>query len=105
MPDRKKIARLFASRIKEDNPGIRKIFLYGSVASGRDKKDSDIDLLVVTGGNRRHVLNRVMNDVVKTLLDTSVYVSAKVISEREYQRLKATHFISEIDKKGVLIGL
>ena len=104
MSDRRKIARDFALAVKERNKGIKKVVLFGSVARGEDEKGSDIDVLVVTGGDRRRVRDRVMDDVVRFLLDKSVYVSAKVISDREYDRLRNTHFISEIEKRGVLIG-
>lgn len=102
--DRKKIAEDFAASVKEKNPKIGKIILFGSVARGEDKADSDIDVMLISEGDRRKVRREVMKDVVETLLDKSVYISAKVISQGEYDKIKNTHFISEIERKGVLIG-
>jgi len=102
--DKRKIAEDFASSVKRKNPQIRKIILFGSVARKEDRKDSDIDLMLISEGDRREVKKNVMNDVVETLLDKSVYVSAKVVSQNEYNRIRNTHFISEIEKSGVAIG-
>jgi len=102
--DKRKIAEDFASLVKKKNPQIRKIILFGSVARKEDKKGSDIDLMLISDGDRREVKKSVMNDVVETLLDKSVYVSAKVVSQNEYDRIRNTHFISEIEKSGVPIG-
>ncbi len=102
--NRRKIAEDFALSIKKKNPEVKKIILFGSVAEGKDKPGSDIDLVLISEGNRREVRKKVMEDVVETLLDKSVYVSAKIISPKEYNKIKKTHFISEIEKSGVLIG-
>jgi predicted nucleotidyltransferase len=102
--DKRKIAEDFAASVKKKNPEIRRIILFGSVASGRDKEGSDIDLMLISEGNKKETRRRVMEDVVKTLLDKSVYISAKVILQKDYNKIKKTHFISEIEKSGVLIG-
>jgi len=101
---RRTIAEEFARGIRRKNPQIEKVVLFGSVARGEDSGDSDIDLLVVAKADRRKVRDSVMDDVVKTLLEKKVYVSAKVLSGREYKALKNTHFVSEIDEKGVVLG-
>lgn len=104
MINRKKIASEFASSIKKQASGITKIVLFGSVASGKDRKNSDIDLLVVSKGNSRAIKKKVMAQVVRTLLEKSVYVSVKVISDKEYVNLKNTYFISKINRRGIVLG-
>jgi predicted nucleotidyltransferase len=44
--NRKKLAIDFSKSL--NHPEIEKIILYGSVARGDDKKDSDIDILIIT---------------------------------------------------------
>ncbi|MBN2251365.1 MAG: nucleotidyltransferase domain-containing protein [Candidatus Altiarchaeota archaeon] len=102
--DRLSLAKSFAGRIKRKYPGIRKIVCFGSVVRGEDKEDPDIDLLIVSRGDRFKMRHRIMRDVVDTLLKTGVYVSVKTLSEKEYGKLKDTFFISEIEKAGVVIG-
>ena len=102
--DRFSLAKNFAKKIGKKHPEIEKVFLFGSVARREDKEGSDIDLLVVSKGDRFAVRHKIMKDVVDTLLKTGVYVSVKTISGKEYQNLRNTFFISEIEKSGVLIG-
>lgn len=102
--DRFSLAEDFAKRMEKRHPGIERVFLFGSVARREDKEGSDIDLLVVSKGDRFALRNDIMKDVVDTLLKTGIYVSVKTISEKEYKDLKNTFFISEIEKSGVLIG-
>ncbi|MEN4017026.1 MAG: hypothetical protein PQ968_01080 [Methanobacterium sp.] len=45
-----------------------------------------------------------MKRVGAALLESGVYISAKVISKKEYETLKDTHFISTIKKEGVVLG-
>ncbi|MBN2013913.1 MAG: nucleotidyltransferase domain-containing protein [Candidatus Altiarchaeota archaeon] len=102
--NRKKIAEDFAYTVKKKNPEIKKIILYGSVASGKDKEKSDIDMMLISESSKRKIKKKIMEDVVKTLLEKSVYISAKIITQKDYKKIRKTHFISEIEKNGVLIG-
>jgi predicted nucleotidyltransferase len=102
--DRFGLARSFAGGIREKYPDIVKVVLFGSVARKEDKEGSDIDLLVVSRGDRFDARRRIMSDVVDTLLRTGVYVSVKTVSEDEYGKLKGTFFFSDIDKAGVVLG-
>ena len=43
--DRKQLAMGFADSLKH-HPEIEKIILFGSVARGEDRKDSDIDIII-----------------------------------------------------------
>jgi len=45
-----------------------------------------------------------MKKVSDALLKFEVYISAKVISKKDYKTLENTHFISNIKKEGVLLG-
>lgn len=99
--NKRKIAENFSKSL--DYPGIEKVILFGSVARREDKEDSDIDLLIISA-NKIEAKNEVMRKVTDILLETGIYVSAKVISPEEFERLKNTYFISQVKKEGVTIG-
>lgn len=102
--DRLKLAWEFAKSIEEKYPEIERIVLFGSVARGEEKEESDIDLLVISKNDRFKLRWKIMKDVVDILLKTGIYISIKTISEKEYNQLKNTHFISQIEKTGVPVG-
>ncbi len=98
---RKKLAIEFANSLKF--PEIKKIILFGSVARGEDNEDSDIDILIVST-KKTETKDKIMAKITDALLEGGIYISAKVISQKEYENLKTTHFISTINKEGVVIG-
>lgn len=79
------------------------MILFGSVARSEDRDDSDIDLLIIST-NKIEAKNGVMRKVTDILLETGIYVSAKVISPEEFEQFKNTHFISQVKKEGINIG-
>lgn len=99
--NKKQIAEEFSKSL--DYPEIKEIILFGSVARGEDKEDSDIDLLVISS-KKHETKDKLMKRVGAALLESGVYISAKVISKKEYETLKDTHFISTIKKEGVVLG-
>ncbi len=42
-----KIARQYINFIKEKDPNIKKVYMFGSFAKGTIRKDSDIDLAII----------------------------------------------------------
>ena len=96
------IAKEFARSLNE--PGIEKIILFGSVARGEETEDSDIDLLITCRGNRFELLPKIMDDVFEFLSRYGEYISVKVLSVQEMERMKSTHFISVIEREGIEIG-
>lgn len=99
--NRKRIAMEFANSLKF--PEIKKIILFGSVARGEDNDESDIDILIVST-KKAETKHKLMAKITDALLDGGIYISAKVISQKEYDDLQTTHFISTINKEGVVIG-
>lgn len=96
------IAREFARYLKY--PEIEKIILFGSVARGEETKDSDIDLLITCRGDRFELLHKVMDQVLEFLSRYGEYISIKVLSVREMEKLGNTHFISTLKREGIEIG-
>ena len=95
------IAEKFAKSLNYEE--IKKVILFGSVARGIDRKKSDIDILIVTTGDRFKLKRRLMDMVFDYFSKFKVYVSLKVISIEDYERLSNTHFISEIKNNGIEI--
>ncbi|MDO9045527.1 MAG: nucleotidyltransferase domain-containing protein [Methanobacteriaceae archaeon] len=99
--NRKKLAMEFANSL--GFPEIKKIILFGSVARGDDNEESDIDILIVST-KKSETKDKIMAKITDALLDREIYISAKVISQNEYENLKTSYFISNINKEGVVIG-
>jgi len=91
MKSKIEIAREFAESLKY--PEIKDIMLFGSAAKGTE-----------TEGNRFKLLHKVMDDVVEFLSKYREYISVKVLSVQDIERLENTYFISTIKKEGIKIG-
>ncbi|PKP54664.1 MAG: nucleotidyltransferase domain-containing protein [Candidatus Altiarchaeales archaeon HGW-Altiarchaeales-3] len=102
MKSKLKIAKEFAESLKY--PEIKNILLFGSVARGRETENSDIDILISCKGDRFKLLHKVMDNVVEFLSKYGEYISVKVLSVQDIERLKNTHFILTIKKEGIKIG-
>jgi predicted nucleotidyltransferase len=98
--DKLKLAREFSRKLYY--PEVERIILFGSVATGKDREDSDVDILMISR-RKMETKDRVMEEVGQMLLDEGVYFSVKVISPEEYQKLKGTYFISQIEDEGVVL--
>ena len=93
------LAKEFATSLKD----VERIILFGSVARGEDKEESDVDIMIISR-DKLKTKDDVIGKATALLLDKGVYISVKVISPQEFERLKNTHFIAQIEKEGVLIG-
>jgi predicted nucleotidyltransferase len=98
--DKLKLAREFSRKLHY--PEVERIILFGSVATGKDREDSDVDILMISH-KKMETKDKVMEEVGQMLLDEGVYFSVKVISPEEYQKLKGTYFISQIEDEGVVL--
>jgi len=95
------LAKEFARTLKD--AAAERIILYGSVARGADNEESDVDILVLSS-DKQKTRDKVIEKAIDLLLDTGTYISVKVITPGEFERLKNTHFISQITNEGVVIG-
>ncbi len=95
-------------KIAKQNHGdkIEKIILFGSLARGEATEESDIDILVITSGNRFEMQKNLSGIAVDILLKTGEYISAKAISTEEYSFMEKikTGFYRNIAKEGVVVG-
>jgi len=80
-----------------------KIILFGSVARGDDKEDSDIDIIIITT-DEDTIEDEVYTKVMDFLIATKEYISAKIIPIEDFNRFKNFPFFMNVDKEGVVIG-
>lgn len=93
----KKIVKIIATKYRP-----QKIILYGSYASGKATKDSDLDLLIIKKTKKRF-LERISD--VFFLCDTELPLEPLVYTPSEIRiRLKlGDFFIKDVLKKGKLL--
>jgi len=84
---------------------IDSIILFGSVARGEAKEDSDIDILVVVVGDRFKMRRELSGIVLDVLLETGKYISVKTLSIEDIKFLREvkSSFLSNVIKEGVYI--
>lgn len=105
MKDYQRIAEDFARHLKAKyGDRIERIILFGSVARGEEREDSDIDLLVVTPGDRVELQWLVAQDAVDVLLSDEVVLSPLVVSTEEATRMPGTSFGREIAREGLTVA-
>ena len=61
--------------------------LFGSKARGEDKKDSDLDVLVIISSDDWRLCDRVYEIATDLLLETGVCISPKIVSANQYHQL------------------
>ena len=85
---------------------IDSIILFGSVARGEAKEDSDIDILVVWKGDKLEGWDVLEDIAVDILLEYEQFISVKIIYPQEYLGMMdmGSSFIQNIKKEGVVIG-
>lgn len=76
-----------------------KIILYGSLAKGKYRLDSDIDLAIIT--KNKNLMKQASSIANKILAEHGKLVTIKFITEEEFEREKSP-IIDEI-KKGIVI--
>jgi len=102
--NKKQLAIDFAKSL--NHPEIEKIILFGSVARGEDKKDSDIDIIIITTdiNDDLKIEDDIYGKTFDTLLETGEYLSVKMVDSEHYQKHKNFSFYRNIEKDSVLIG-
>ena len=106
-----KLTRKEQSALKKFKAAVEKalagklvdIKLFGSKARGDARKDSDIDVLVVTSSDDWRIRNVVYRMVSDILLETEVSISAKALSRRDCERLRTegSAFIRNVIQDGI----
>lgn len=83
---------------------IESIILFGSVARGEAKEDSDIDILVVTKKEDFRLRRMLIEIAFDILLDTGENISVKALSKDEFERRKNFSFLRSVISEGIRIA-
>ena len=83
---------------------IESIILFGSVARGEAKEDSDIDILVVTKKEDFRLRRMLIEIAFDILLDTGENISVKALSKDEFERHKNFSFLRSVISEGIKIA-
>ena len=85
---------------------IESIILFGSVARGEGKEDSDVDVLVIWKEDKLEGWDVLEDIAMDILLEYRQLISIKIIYPKEYSGMVniGSSFIQNIKKEGVVIG-
>jgi uncharacterized protein len=101
----KKVIEEFVKRaIDTYGDRIKSITLYGSVARGTARADSDIDLLVVVDREDFRLRRELIGIAFDILLETGSDLSIKVISSSDFQARKSFSFLRNVQAEGVKVA-
>lgn len=105
MKDYRKAAEDFARHVKTKyGDRIERVVLYGSVARGDHRTDSDVDLLIVTPGDRIALQEDLSGDMIEFLVREGIVIAPLVVTSTESQGLLATGFGREVAREGFVIA-
>ena len=92
------IAKDFAKTIKSDK--IKLMILFGSVARGDYRPDSDIDILVVSNYHSE-ILPKIYTIIAYTVLEKGELLSIHVMPENIFNETKDYSFLTNVLKEGI----
>lgn len=94
------IAKNFADTVKSDK--IKLMMLFGSVARGDYRPDSDIDILVVSD-YRKEIWPKISLIIADTILEEGELLSIHLISENMFNETKDYSFLTNVLKEGIVL--
>ncbi len=103
---REPIAEFVRKVLERYEKNIESIILFGSVARGDGKEDSDVDVLVIWKGNKLEGWDVLEDIAMDILLEYGQLISIKIIYPQEYFGMLniGSSFIQNIKREGVVIG-
>lgn len=100
MNDRVEIAHEFAKAMKSKY--VKKMILFGSVARGDDKKDSDIDILIISN-YRENIDDMIADEIASIMYHKGELISAHVMSEEIFNKTKTYSFLTNVLREGIIL--
>jgi Predicted nucleotidyltransferases len=95
----------FVKRVEKDHLNeIESIVLFGSVARGEAREDSDIDILVITKKEDFKLRRLFIGAAFDIFMETGKNISVKVISNADFQQRKNFSFLKNVITDGVKIA-
>ncbi len=105
MKDYRRIAEDFARRLKARyGDRIERIILFGSVARGQHRDDSDVDLLVVTRDASWAFRIQLASEATEVLMRDGVYISAKPVEPARFKKMETTLFGQNVRREGLVLA-
>ena len=105
MKDYRRIAEAFARGLKAKyGDRIQRILLFGSVARGEYREDSDVDLLVVTPEQNLDLQWDVARDATDLLLRDGVLASVLVVTAEQWEKARDTLFGRRVASEGLALA-
>ncbi len=83
---------------------IRGITLFGSVARGTPRRDSDIDLLVVIDKEDFRLRRELTGLAFDIFMETGGDLSVKVLSSQDFQARKSFSFLRNVLTEGIKVA-
>lgn len=97
------VIRQFARLAQEHYPkNIGKIILYGSVARGDERADSDIDLLVLWDGDENVGWHAMTGLAFDLMVETGEYLSVKVMNTHAFN--PTSPFVRNVTREGITVA-
>lgn len=93
----------FADRLTEEcGDAIERVVLYGSVARGEAREDSDVDVLIVIGNEsmRERVRDRASSIGFDVMIEYDVVISKQIMTESEYDAQKDSSYLTTVRQDG-----
>ena len=98
MTSKIEIAENFAKTMKSDK--IKMMILFGSVARGDYRPDSDIDILVVSNYHNE-IWPKISEIIGKTVFEKGELLSIHVMPENIFNETKNHSFLTNVLKEGI----
>ena len=83
---------------------IESIILFGSVARGEAREESDIDILIVTTEEDFRLRRALIGLAFDILLETGDDISVKALSKADFERGKNYSFLRHVVSEGVQVA-
>ncbi|MDO5832765.1 nucleotidyltransferase domain-containing protein [Methanobrevibacter sp.] len=100
MTTKLEIAENFAKTINSDK--IKLMILFGSVARGDYRPDSDIDILVVSDYHE-DIWPKISTIIGDTVLEKGELLSIHVMSENIFNETRDYSFLTNVLKEGIIL--
>ena len=100
MSKKHEIAENFAKTIKSDK--IKLIMLFGSVARGDYRPDSDIDILVVSNYHSE-IWPQISTIIADTVLEQGELLSVHVMPEDVFNETRDYSFLTNVLREGIVL--
>ncbi len=98
------VVHVFAAKAREAcGDAIEEILLFGSVARGDDRPDSDIDILVVTREEDFHLRELLTGLAFDLMVETGDHLSVKVLSRADVMACRNYSFLRNVAADGVAV--